>query len=751
MREPDDFTPGTVVGGARAGVASDETAAPSGDGSGAGGEVGREGGGGLGVGAGLESEGAFEAGPRVVALAAGEGGAHVHRSNCGSCGGAVVASGASFCSACGAELASVELLDGGRYRLIERIGQGGMGQVFLAEDTRLRVERALKLLSLPAGLTAGEREVWRARMIQEARAAQVLCAETHHVVQVYDVGFSPERGEPFLVMERLRGETLAARLGRGRLALGAALHIGRQVAQALAVAHGRGFVHRDLKPDNVMLVSRDGRDDFVKLLDFGLVKMEGGEVSTETGRMMGTLQYMPPEQLRGLKVDARADVFSLGAVLFECIAGVRANPGTTQQEIFGVLLDRGVRSLAEVAPGSPGPLVRLVDACLKLIPEQRPKDAGAVADALEAWEALGDGGEGGGSGEGWVSGEFGSAETVESADFPVLASGATTVRGLAGGSSAGGGRRLRQSGGGAVLGEGRGGAVLGEGRGGAGLGEGRGGAALGGAAGRSGIGRVRHPRRWLLALPALVVALGVGLWWSVEPAAVEVPAAAVVAVDQAVRAVDAEVAVDAGPVPFRRPTDALPARPDATRQVEGGEVVYAAAAAGDAFAALVIDVMLAASPPPEPDIEAAERWAEAPPRVRVWLAEGVGVEGLSWDGERLRVPLAWVEAARSRRPEVAALGKVGTLLTRGDEAPVFLAVNCGRAEAGDRLLTARWKMRGYAGGACEAGQCPAGVARALQQARAVGEQLQVSVTLARRTKDGDVSADHLATRCLVRP
>lgn len=226
---------------------------------------------------------------------------------------------------------------------------------------------------------------------------------------------------------------------------------------------------------------------------------------------------------------------------------------------------------------------------------------------------------------------------------------------------------------------------------------------------------------------------------------------AVVAVDSAVPAVDAGVVVDAGPVVFGRPVDPLPARPDATRQVEGGEVVYSAAAAGDAFAALVVDVMLAASPPPEPDIEAAKRWAEAPPRVRGWLAEGVGVEGLSFDGERLRVPLAWVEAARARRPEMAVLWQVGTLLTRGDEAPVWLAVNCGRAEAGDRLLTARWKMRGYAGGACEAGLCPAAMARALQQARAVGEQLQVSVTLARRTKDGDVSADHLSARCLVRP
>ncbi|MCB9541254.1 MAG: protein kinase [Myxococcales bacterium] len=628
-------------------------------------------------------------------------GLDAHRRSCASCGAEVSASLASFCPGCGAPLAAVELLDGGRYRLVERIGAGGMGQVFLAEDTRLKVRRALKLLSLPAGLGPADRETLRARMIQEARAAQALCAETHHVVQVYDVGFSPERSEPFLVMELLAGETLSTRLGRGPLSLDAALAIGRQIARTLAVAHARGFVHRDLKPDNVMLVERDGRDDFVKLLDFGLVKADQAEVSTETGRMMGTLQYMPPEQLRGLKVDARADVFSLGAVLFECIAGTRANPGATQQEIFGVLLERGVRSLGEVAPHAPAPLVRLVDACLKLIPEQRPKDAGAVADALDALELGAAGAE---------VAPFATAETLLPSDVDAIAPRAPTLRGPPR----------------ATLGTTRTAPPV--------------------------SAPPRHPRRWLLLLPALVVALGWGCGGRPTPSRrrPRLTRRRRRSPPRRPWRRRRRLPPDAGPTPLPRPEGPLVAQPDATRRLDGDAVVYQAAAPADAFAALVIDLTIAGSPPPEPDITAAERWAAAPEAVRDWLAAGVDVAGLALDGDRLRVPLDRITAARERRPAAHALRQIGALLAREDGA-VFETVNCGRLAPGDRLLTARWKMRGYPGGACEAGVCPAALVRALQQAQAAGERLQVSLTLARRTKDGDVASDHVSAVCHVRP
>lgn len=303
---------------------------------------------------------------------------------CAACDASISEARATFCPSCGAPLDVSEQLDNGRYRLLKRLGAGGMGQVFLADDTRLNVRRALKLLSLPGDLTTSESDALKARMIQEARAAQTLADFSHHVVRVFDVGFAAERGEPYLVMELLDGETLSARIARGRLPFAEAMRIARTLAATLAEAHARGFVHRDLKPDNIMLCRRGEQTDFIKILDFGLVKAEQAEVKTESGRMMGTLQYMPPEQLRGQPVDARADVFSLAAVLYECFSGTRANPGKTQHQIFGVLLDRGIPSLSKAAPALPTPLVTLIDRCLRLDRAQRPADASEVLAALAA-------------------------------------------------------------------------------------------------------------------------------------------------------------------------------------------------------------------------------------------------------------------------------------------------------------------------------------------------------------------------------
>ena len=307
---------------------------------------------------------------------------------CGGCGFSVTDSVATFCPNCGVSLSQPTHLDGGRYRLLKRLGKGGMGQVFLAEDTRMHEQRAIKLLSLPPGLPPEEVEGLRARMIQEARATQMLAEHTHHVVRVFDVGYSAARQEPFLVMEVLDGDTLAQRICQGPLSVTEALALGVVIAQTLGAAHQMGLIHRDLKPDNIMLITHGGRDDFIKLLDFGLVKMERAEINTVSGRMMGTLQYMSPEQLRGIKVDARADVFSLGAVLYECLSGQRAIPGTSQKEIFGVLLDRGVEPLAKICPDLPAELTTLVDRCLALDREQRPVDGLAVAQALSALESF---------------------------------------------------------------------------------------------------------------------------------------------------------------------------------------------------------------------------------------------------------------------------------------------------------------------------------------------------------------------------
>lgn len=301
---------------------------------------------------------------------------------CPRCGAAVPDPSAAFCPACGDSLQAPERLDRGRYRLLYPLGAGGMGTVYVAEDTRLQVRRAVKILALPEQIPPEVAQSLADRMIQEAKAAQALGEHSHHVVRVFDVGYAPERGQPYLVMELLDGITLTDRLTKGAMTVGEAVQICLILARALALAHDMGLIHRDLKPDNVMLVRRGDDPAFVKLLDFGLVKMEEGLVKTASGRMMGTLQYMPPEQLKGQTVDARADVFSLGAVLYECLSGRRANPGHTQREIFSVLLDRGVIPLGDVAPEVPTPLAQLVDRCLALDPDHRPEDAGALAAAL---------------------------------------------------------------------------------------------------------------------------------------------------------------------------------------------------------------------------------------------------------------------------------------------------------------------------------------------------------------------------------
>ncbi|MBU0554284.1 serine/threonine protein kinase, partial [Myxococcota bacterium] len=304
---------------------------------------------------------------------------------CGRCGERIEDALATFCPACGQSLFGVERLDGGRYRLLRALGEGGMGKVFLAEDTRLKAERAIKLLSLPSGLPQRERAELRGRLLQEAQAAQQLSGLSQHIVQVYDLGYSSEHGEPFLVMEVLKGETLTSRLAQGPLGLDATVRLGREIASTLAIAHGEGMIHRDLKPDNIMLIQRGGRADFVKLLDFGLVKMEEAEVKTATGHIMGTLQYMPPEQLKGEVVDHRADIFAFSAILYECISGARAIAGRSQREIFAVLLGEGVEPLAARCPQMPKALTHLIDRGLSLDMEARPE---SVSEFLAVFDAL---------------------------------------------------------------------------------------------------------------------------------------------------------------------------------------------------------------------------------------------------------------------------------------------------------------------------------------------------------------------------
>ncbi len=589
---------------------------------------------------------------------------------CSACGVTVGDPTATFCPSCGAGLHLHQTLDGGRYVLVKPLGEGGMGQVFLAEDTRLKVRRALKLLSLPPGLPEEEAEKLRARMVQEARAAQALADQTHHVVRVFDVGYSPERAEPFLVMELLEGVTLSDRLAQGRMAAQDALTFGRTIASTLAVAHNQGIVHRDLKPDNVMLVERGGQPDFVKLLDFGLVKMDQAEVTTASGRMMGTLQYMPPEQLKGQKVDARADVFSFGAVLYEVLSGRRANPGRTQQEIFGVLLDTGVRPLAELCPGLPKSLCHLVDRCLSLDRTLRPAHAGEVLAELEQVDPV----------------PSGYAPTIPTGEaYPAVAEMDPQER-ASSSSLAVGELSLPEDVAPVAPGSGR--------------------------------------AMWVgLALAVGGAALAAMLWPGDDPTPRAADAAFVsanpVLADAAVLpvlAVDAAPKrVTASPGPVTVP-DTLPAKPVATAHREGDRVVYRGGTYADRFAAWARDAT-------------AAKWETAAPAVRRWLAEVVPHAAAKNAADGTLVTPAPNAAARPKR---RVLRGVGRLLEAKGRQPVFVErAGCGGAAPGDRLVTARWETPGYGSGRCRGDLCVRKLAHALQTALKDGETLHVDIVVFR--------------------
>jgi len=208
------------------------------------------------------------------------------------------------------------------YRIVKQLGAGGMGEVYLAEDTRLDRKVALKLL--PAEFTQDEDRV--RRFIQEAKAASAL--NHPNIITIYEIG--QEQGAHYIATEFIDGQTLRQRMLPERMSLALALDLAMQTASALVAAHEAGIVHRDIKPENVM-VRRDG---IVKVLDFGLAKLTerpatevnidaptAAKIETDPGTVMGTASYMSPEQARGQKLDARTDIFSLGVVLYEMIAG----------------------------------------------------------------------------------------------------------------------------------------------------------------------------------------------------------------------------------------------------------------------------------------------------------------------------------------------------------------------------------------------------------------------------------------------
>ena len=271
----------------------------------------------------------------------------------------------------------------GPYEVIAPLGAGGMGEVYLAKDTRLEREVAIKIL--PEGFAADEQR--RLRFEREAKAISSL--NHPHICTLYDVGH--ENGTHYLVMELLGGESLADRLAKGPLPPDQVLRYGAQVADALECAHKHGVVHRDLKPGNVVLTKTGA-----KLLDFGLARpaAAGGAASdssdmataakplTEEGTIVGTFQYMAPEQLEGHEADARTDIFALGALLFEMATGRHAFEGKSRTSLIAAIVSSQPPPISSVVPMCPPALDHIVRKCLEKEPDERWQSAHDVAEEL---------------------------------------------------------------------------------------------------------------------------------------------------------------------------------------------------------------------------------------------------------------------------------------------------------------------------------------------------------------------------------
>ena len=279
----------------------------------------------------------------------------------------------------------------GPYQIQSTLGAGGMGEVYRARDTRLGRTVAIKVL--PPHIAADPS--FRQRFEREAKAISSL--DHPHICALYNIG--THEGTHFLVMQYLEGETLAQRLARGPLPIEQTLTHAMEIADALDQAHRHGFVHRDLKPGNVMLTTRgESRQSspHATLLDFGLVKaikasrvnfpvasagsdrghadsvtMTRTPVETVEGTILGTPQYMAPEQLEGKETDARTDIFALGCVLYEMLTGSRAFRGTSHAELIAAILDREPRPISELEPGITPGLAHIVSRTLAKAPDDR--------------------------------------------------------------------------------------------------------------------------------------------------------------------------------------------------------------------------------------------------------------------------------------------------------------------------------------------------------------------------------------------
>jgi tRNA A-37 threonylcarbamoyl transferase component Bud32/predicted hydrocarbon binding protein len=278
----------------------------------------------------------------------------------------------------------------GGYKVLESIGQGAMGQVYLAEDAALGRRVAIKVMHPSRANDPAARR----RFLRESRAAAAV--EHPHVVAIYQVGEhrppgsqgDGQPGLPYIVMQRLRGDTLGTyRTQVGRVPLAEALRIGREIAAGLAAAHASGLIHRDIKPDNIVL---EGPSRQVKIIDFGLARDAGDDPSqagiTLDGSVVGTPAYMAPERFGDRVIDARADLFGLGVILYELLADRLPFTGTSMMAMLASISRGSPPPLASVAPGVPDDVSDLVMRLIAHEPADRPASAEAVTAEIAAIE-----------------------------------------------------------------------------------------------------------------------------------------------------------------------------------------------------------------------------------------------------------------------------------------------------------------------------------------------------------------------------
>lgn len=259
----------------------------------------------------------------------------------------------------------------GHYKIVDKIGAGGMGEVYLAEDTKLNRKVALKFL--PAHLCQDNE--CRKRFTREAQAAAGL--DHPNIAAIYEV--SEFQSRPFYAMQVIEGSTLKDVIARRGLSIDRILDIAIQICEGLQAAHNKGIVHRDIKPSNILLDDH-GR---VRIVDFGLAAVRGSEQLTKTGSTLGTIGYMSPEQVRGEKIDSRSDLFSLGVLTYELLAGVSPFASETEAGSLRAILDVSPEPLRRYRKNIPADMQRIVDTLLAKEPDKRYQSATEVIDAMK--------------------------------------------------------------------------------------------------------------------------------------------------------------------------------------------------------------------------------------------------------------------------------------------------------------------------------------------------------------------------------